>query len=379
MDDFYRDLGQTWRKAVRAFADAGCRYLQLDETNLTYLCDPEAAPAGDRARRRSRQAAVRLCRHDQRRDRRHPGRHDHHHASLPRQFPLDLHQCRRRLRADRGDAVQHHQGARLFHGVRQRALRRLRAAALRAEGQDRGARARHLQDRHARKQGRDQAPHRRGREIRRPRPALPVAAMRLRLDRGRQYPRRGGAVGEAPDDRRIGGGGVGRSLSRLGLPLSSRPSDPRLDQGSASRVPITTGLADSKMWPAWLMGPPPSRGRQRTGMRWQGIVSGKVAIVTGAARGIGRGIALGLAQEGAKVVACDIGASLQGAGADAGPAQQVVDEIKQAGGEAIASTLSIARSRRTPRRSSRPRSRPSAASTSWSTMPASCATRSSTA
>src|SRR3954454_13957289 len=72
-----------------------------------------------------------------------------------------------------------------------------------------------------------------------------------------------------------------------------------------------------------------------------GIVSNKVAIVTGGARGIGRAIALGLAQEGAKVVVCDIGASLQGAGADAGPAQQVVDEIRKAGGEAIASTLSI--------------------------------------
>jgi 5-methyltetrahydropteroyltriglutamate--homocysteine methyltransferase len=41
MDDFYRDLGQTYRKAVRAFADAGCRYLQLDEVNLAYLCDPQ--------------------------------------------------------------------------------------------------------------------------------------------------------------------------------------------------------------------------------------------------------------------------------------------------------------------------------------------------
>jgi len=71
------------------------------------------------------------------------------------------------------------------------------------------------------------------------------------------------------------------------------------------------------------------------------IVSGKVAIVTGAARGIGRGIALLMAQEGAKVVACDIGASLDGAGIDAGPVQAVVDEIKQAKGEAIASTLSI--------------------------------------
>jgi NAD(P)-dependent dehydrogenase (short-subunit alcohol dehydrogenase family) len=73
-----------------------------------------------------------------------------------------------------------------------------------------------------------------------------------------------------------------------------------------------------------------------------GIVSGKVAIVTGAARGIGRAIAIGLAQEGASVVVCDIGASLQGAGTDAGPAQDVVNEIKQAGGKAIASTLSIA-------------------------------------
>jgi 5-methyltetrahydropteroyltriglutamate--homocysteine methyltransferase len=40
INDFYRDLGATYRKAVRAFADAGCRYLQLDEVNLTYLCDP---------------------------------------------------------------------------------------------------------------------------------------------------------------------------------------------------------------------------------------------------------------------------------------------------------------------------------------------------
>src|SRR3954451_11691619 len=72
-----------------------------------------------------------------------------------------------------------------------------------------------------------------------------------------------------------------------------------------------------------------------------GIVSGKVALVTGGGRGIGRAIALALAQDGARVVVCDIGASLQGAGTDANPAQQVVDEIKAMGGEAIASTLSI--------------------------------------
>ena len=41
MDCFFRDLGLAYRKAVRAFADLGCRYLQLDEVNFAYLCDPE--------------------------------------------------------------------------------------------------------------------------------------------------------------------------------------------------------------------------------------------------------------------------------------------------------------------------------------------------
>jgi methionine synthase II (cobalamin-independent) len=51
MDDFYRDLGQTYAKAIRAFYEAGCRYLQLDEVNFAYLCDPalraQVAARGD--------------------------------------------------------------------------------------------------------------------------------------------------------------------------------------------------------------------------------------------------------------------------------------------------------------------------------------------
>jgi NAD(P)-dependent dehydrogenase (short-subunit alcohol dehydrogenase family) len=73
-----------------------------------------------------------------------------------------------------------------------------------------------------------------------------------------------------------------------------------------------------------------------------GIVENKVAIVTGAGRGIGRGIAMLLAAEGASVLVNDVGAGLDGSGADTGPAQQVVDEIKKKGGKAVASTLSIA-------------------------------------
>src|SRR5690349_1862067 len=72
-----------------------------------------------------------------------------------------------------------------------------------------------------------------------------------------------------------------------------------------------------------------------------GFVSGKVAIVTGAGRGIGRAIAMLMAKEGASVVVVDLGAALDGSGSDQGPAQETVNDIKQAGGKAIASTLSI--------------------------------------
>jgi len=67
-----------------------------------------------------------------------------------------------------------------------------------------------------------------------------------------------------------------------------------------------------------------------------GTLEGKVAIVTGAGRGIGRAHALLLASEGATVIVNDLGAAREGEGEDHTPAQEVVDEIRAAGGEAVA-------------------------------------------
>jgi len=65
-----------------------------------------------------------------------------------------------------------------------------------------------------------------------------------------------------------------------------------------------------------------------------GMCEGRVAIVTGGGRGIGREYALMLAEQGAKVIVNDLGATRDGTGSDASPARQVVDEIKAMGGEA---------------------------------------------
>jgi NAD(P)-dependent dehydrogenase (short-subunit alcohol dehydrogenase family) len=65
-------------------------------------------------------------------------------------------------------------------------------------------------------------------------------------------------------------------------------------------------------------------------------LEGRVAVITGAGRGIGRGVALQMAEEGAKVVVADFGGNLDGSGNDAGPADTVVKEIRAMGGTAIA-------------------------------------------
>jgi 3-oxoacyl-[acyl-carrier protein] reductase len=73
-----------------------------------------------------------------------------------------------------------------------------------------------------------------------------------------------------------------------------------------------------------------------------GWLEGKVAVLTGSGRGIGRGVALLMASEGARVVVNDPGVNVDGTGHDDGPAEQVVEEIKKAGGTAIPNFDSVA-------------------------------------
>ena len=71
------------------------------------------------------------------------------------------------------------------------------------------------------------------------------------------------------------------------------------------------------------------------------LLRDKVAIVTGSGRGIGRGVAKLMAEEGAKVVVVDPGVNVDGSGSDQSIAEQVVSEIRQAGGTAVACTESV--------------------------------------
>ncbi len=101
--------------------------------------------------------------------------------------------------------------------------------------------------------------------------------------------------------------------------------------------------------------------------------TGRVAVVTGAGGGLGRAHALELASRGAKVVINDLGGDISGENGGTAMADQVADEIRAAGGEAVSNYDSVATPRAV-RQSSRPLSTRSARSTSSSTTPATSAT-----
>ena len=105
-----------------------------------------------------------------------------------------------------------------------------------------------------------------------------------------------------------------------------------------------------------------------------GMLDGKVALVTGAGGGLGRAHALLLAKEGASVVVNDLGGARDGTGAGHNMADQVVSEIKAAGGKAVADYGSVADPAQAKAMVQTAVSRTSARSTSASTTPASCAT-----
>ena len=164
MTDFYRDLGATYRQAVRAFADAGCRYLQLDEVNFTYLCDPKLrAQVADRGENPDTLPSA------------YAGMINAAISDIPADMTITMHLCRGNFQSTFVASGGYEPVAEiLFNTINVHGYfmeydfgprRWLRAAALRAQGQDSGARHRHHQVRASGIARRAQAPHRRSVQI----------------------------------------------------------------------------------------------------------------------------------------------------------------------------------------------------------------------
>jgi len=200
MDEFYRDMGALYAKVVRGFADAGCRYLQLDEVNLAYLCDPSLR---EHVKARGDDPdTLPLA---------YAGMINAAMSDIPADMTISMHLCRGNFRstfvASGGyepvadvlfNTIKVHGYFMEYDSERAGGFEPLRFPAQR---QDRGARPRHFEDRAAREPRYDPAPHRGGCEIRPARSVGALAAMRLRIHGRRQHAGRRRAVGEAAYDR----------------------------------------------------------------------------------------------------------------------------------------------------------------------------------
>ena len=201
LDRFFDDLGQAYKKAVRAFADAGCRYLQLDEVFIAMLCDPKYRQTmkdrGDDSERLGELYGdlVNTAMSD-----------------IPSDMTITMHMCR-------GNYKSTYMGAGGYEAVQEILFNKIKVHGFfmeydtdRAGGfeplrmlpkdRDRGARPGHVEKRAIGAEGRDQTPYRTSCQICLTRSAVPFAAMRLCLDRGGQCPGRGRAMGEASHDCR---------------------------------------------------------------------------------------------------------------------------------------------------------------------------------
>ena len=196
LDAFFDDLGQAYRKAVRAFADAGCRYLQLDEVFIAMLCDPkyrqQMKDRGDDPEKLGELYGDLI---------------NTAMSDIPSDMTITMHLCR-------GNYKSTFMGSGGYEAVQEILFNKIKVHGYFMEYDDERSggfeplrmlpkgkqvvlgivttKSGKLES-----QGRAQAPHRRGREICAARPALHLGPVRLRLDRGRQYPDRGRAVGEA--------------------------------------------------------------------------------------------------------------------------------------------------------------------------------------
>ena len=203
MDSFYADTAEAYRKAVRAFYDAGCRYLQFDDTVWAYLCSEKERQAV-RDRGEDPDALPGIYR----------DMINHAIKDRPADMVITTHVCRGNFRSTWISEGGYEPVAEMLLGETAYDGYFLEYDTDRAGGFEplrflpKGEKRvvlgpRHLEDRRPRGQGRDRAPHRGGDEVRAARPVLPLPAMRLRLDRGGQHPDRGSAVEEARADRQI--------------------------------------------------------------------------------------------------------------------------------------------------------------------------------